>query len=114
MLASRLRKCLLFLTHSNWLFNECFAYGLPSFRYKFNSILLTFITRVCSELPCSIVSRFAETSYLNFVAIQLTGCHICGIWVWGISEQITDSFISFLLFLFTCTLFLCRSFASIF
>ena len=25
---------------------------------------------------CSIVSRFVETSYLTFIAIQLTGCHM--------------------------------------
>ena len=36
--------------------------------------LKTFITEVCSEITYSIVSRFAETSYLNFIAIQLTGC----------------------------------------
>ena len=42
----------------------------------FNSLLLTFITGVCSEIPCSIVSRFVETSYLNFIKIQLTGCHM--------------------------------------
>ena len=34
----------------------------------------TFITGVCSEDPRSIVSRFAETSYLNSIEIQLTGC----------------------------------------
>ena len=49
---------------------------LPSFEYHFNSILLTFITGVCSEIPCSIVLHFAETSYLNFIKIQLTGCCI--------------------------------------
>ena len=42
----------------------------------FNSLLLTFITGLCSEIPCSIVSRFAENSYLNFIEIQLTDCHI--------------------------------------
>ena len=36
-----------------------------------------------------------------------------GIWVWGILEQITNSFISFL-FLFTCALLLCGSFTGIF
>ena len=38
---------------------------LPSFEYYFNSLFLTFITGVCSEIPCSIVSRFAETGYHN-------------------------------------------------
>ena len=37
----------------------------------------------------------------------------CRIWVWGILEQITNSFISFL-FMFTCTLLSCSSFAGIF
>ena len=37
-----------------------------------------------SKIPCSIVSRFVEASYLTFNAIQLTGCHENGIWVWGI------------------------------
>ena len=55
-----------------WLFHECFACLLPSLEY-FNSLLLTFIAGACSEIPCSIGSRFAETSYLNFIAIQLTG-----------------------------------------
>ena len=49
---------------------------LPSFEYHFNSLLLAFFTGVCSEIPYSIVSRFAETSYLNFIEIQLTGCHM--------------------------------------
>ena len=33
-------------------------------------------TFTCSEIPCSIISRFAKTSYLNFIEIQLTGCHM--------------------------------------
>ena len=48
----------------------------PSFEYNFNSFLLTFITGVCSEILCSIVSHFAETIYVTFTAIQVTGCHI--------------------------------------
>ena len=43
---------------------------------RVNSILLAFITGVCSEIPCPIVSHFAETSYLNIIAIQLTGCQM--------------------------------------
>ena len=58
------------------LFCGSFACVLPSFEYHFNSLLLTFITGVCSEIPCSIVSRFAETSYLNFIGVQLTGCRM--------------------------------------
>ena len=53
-----------------------FAYVLPSFQHHFNSLLLTFITGVCSEIACSIASRFPETSYLNFIEIQRTGCHM--------------------------------------
>ena len=45
-------------------------------RISFNSLVLTFITGVCSEIPCSIVSSFAETSYLNFIETQLTRCHM--------------------------------------
>ena len=45
-------------------------------RISFTPLLLTFITGVCSEIPYSIVSRFAETSYLNFTETQLTGCHM--------------------------------------
>ena len=45
-------------------------------RYHFNSLLLNFITGVCSEIPCSVVSRFVKTTYLNFIEIQLTGCHM--------------------------------------
>ena len=86
---------------------------LPSFEYHFNSILLTFITGVCSEIPCSIVLRFAETSYLNFIEIQLTGCHIMRDLGVGISQQITNSFI-FFIFLFTCSLLLYSSFEGIF
>ena len=41
-----------------------------------NSLLLTFINVVCSEIPSSVVLCFAETSYLNFMAIQLTGFHM--------------------------------------
>ena len=37
----------------------------------------------------------------------------CRSWVWGISEQITNSFI-FFIFLFTCTLLLYSSFTGIF
>ena len=44
--------------------------------HQFNSQLLTFIAGVCSEIPCSIFSRLAETSCLNFIVIQLTGCHM--------------------------------------
>ena len=53
-------------------FHECLASVFPSYEYHFNSLLLTFITGVCSEIPCSIVSYFAETSCLTFIAIQLT------------------------------------------
>ena len=55
-------------------FPEYFAGILSSFEYHFNSLLLTFVTGVCSEIPCSNVSRYEGTSYLNFIAIQLTGC----------------------------------------
>ena len=46
------------------LFHGCFGWVLPSFEYHFNSLLLIFITGVCSDIPCSIVSRIAETSHL--------------------------------------------------
>ena len=44
----------------------------------------SFIYIFISKIPCSIVSRFVEASYLTFNAIQPTGCHENGIWVWGI------------------------------
>ena len=37
-----------------------------------NSLLLTFTTGVCFEIP----SRFEETSYLIFIVVQQTGCHM--------------------------------------
>ena len=53
-----------------WLFS------LLKFSTLCNSLLLTFITGFCSEIPCSNISHFLETSYLNFITIQLTGCHV--------------------------------------
>ena len=76
-----------YLTPVVRLFHESFACALPSFEYHFNPLLLTFITGVCSEIPCSIVSRFVETSYLNFTETQLTGCHI---WDLGVGNLGTD------------------------
>ena len=84
MLASRLRNSLLL----------SFACVLPSFEYHFNSLLFTFIIGACSEIPCSLVSRFAETGYLNFIEIQPTGCHMMRDLGVGISEQIINSFIA--------------------
>ena len=84
MLASRLRNSLLLNL----------ACVLPSFEYHFNSLLFTFIIGACSEIPCSLVSRFAETGYLNFIEIQPTGCHMMRDLGVGISEQITNSFIA--------------------
>ena len=71
---------------------------MPSFEYHFNPLLLTFITGVCSEIPCSIVSRFAETSYLNFIEIQLTGCHMMQ--DLDVGNLGTDSFFVYLCFTF--------------
>ena len=97
MLASKLWKSLLFLTHSSWVFShESFACFLPTFEYHFNSLFLTFITGACSEIPCSVDSQLHEIPTW------------CKIWVWRILKQITKSFISFL-FLFTCTLLLYNS-----
>ena len=56
-------------------FHKYFEGILPSFEYHFHSLLLAFINGVCSDIPCSSVSRFEETCYLTFIAIQLTGCH---------------------------------------
>ena len=87
MLASRLWKSLLFLTHSSQAFSWVFCIAF----YHFNSLLLTFITGFCSGIPCSSVSHFVETSYLTFIAIQLTGCHVMRYLVWRFSKQITNS-----------------------
>ena len=72
MLVSHLRKSLIFFTQSSWVFLMSI---LQAFYHHLNIILLPYITLVCSEIPCSGVSRYEETSYLNFTAIQLTGCH---------------------------------------
>ena len=62
---------------------------LHAFCRHFNIILIDFIDfyyQICSEIPCSIISRFAETSCLSFIAIQLTGCYIMrylGVWNLG-------------------------------
>ena len=115
-------KCLHYAYETAYYFNSLQLLGFfmrvlhAFFRHSniiFNSVLLTFITVVCSEIPCSIVSRFVETSYLNFIEIQLTGCHMMRDLSVGISEQITNSFI-FFLFLFTCSLLLYSSFAGYF
>ena len=108
MLASRLWKSLLSLTHSSLAFSW-------EFFIHFSVIWITFIdfiTVICSEIPCSIGSGFAETRYLNFLFNSLVTTWY-GIWVWGISKQITNSFISFR-FLLTCPLLLYSSFACIF
>ena len=44
--------------------------------HSFLSFLFTFITGFCSGIPWSSVSHFVGTSYLTFIAIQLTGCHV--------------------------------------
>ena len=36
---------------------------------------MTFTTGVSSEIPYSSVFRYLKTSYLSFIAIQLTGCN---------------------------------------
>ena len=41
-----------------------------------NSLWLSFFLRVFSEIPCSVVSRFVEASYLTLITIQLTGCNM--------------------------------------
>lgn len=58
-----------------------FIFNLFMYIYIF---AYSFIYIFISKIPCSIVSRFVEASYLTFNAIQLTGCHENGIWVWGI------------------------------
>ena len=58
-----------------------FIFNLFMYIYIF---AYSFIYIFISKIPCSIVSRFVEASYLTFNAIQLTGCHENEIWVWGI------------------------------
>ena len=48
------------------LFDESFACLLPSFEYHFNSVLLTFITGVCSEIPCFICLAFCRNQLFKF------------------------------------------------
>ena len=82
------------------LFHGSFPCVLSSFEYHFNSLLLTFITEVCSEIPCSIVSRFAKTSYLHFNEIQPTGCHMMRDPVWESRNRL----LTVLYFFFFCLL----------
>ena len=63
-------------------------HGVLTFYYHFNSLLLTFITGFCSGIPCSSVLHFVETSYLIFIAVQLTGCHV--MWHLGAGNSETD------------------------
>ena len=86
------------------LFYGSFACVLPSFRYHFNSLFLTFITGVCSEIPFSIVSRFVETSSFNFIEVQLTGCRMMR--HLGVENLGTDYY-QFCIFPFFCLLVIC-------
>ena len=80
ILASRLWKSSLLLYYFYLilirLFHECFRCFLSSFDFKFNSLLLTFMSGVCSEIHFSLVSRFGEICYLTLMTIQRTGCHM--------------------------------------
>ena len=102
MLASRLWKNLLFLTH--W---------LPSFEYHFNSLLLMFLLEPVLRF-LALLSRVLRKPVIwissQFNWLVATWCRI---FVWEISEQITKSFISFP-FLFNCPLFPYITLAGIF
>ena len=108
------------LTHSSWAFSWCpFAGVLPSFEYNFNSLLLTLITGVCSEISCSSISCFVETMSLTFTVIQLTGCYV--MWNLGVGNLGTDytrfyiyTCIYFFFFRLPFTLLSCNYFLSIF
>ena len=65
---------------------------LIAFRAKFNCLILfpCFLSFniVHSEIPYSSVSCYVDTSYLTFIAIQLTCCHV--IWDLCVWNLVTD------------------------
>ena len=58
------------------LFHECFESVVMSFEYRFYSPLLILLLEPVLRFPALLSRFFAETSYLNLIAIQLTGCHM--------------------------------------
>ena len=115
MLASRLWNSLLFLTHSSLL--GFFMRVLHAFCrhpiiisiHFYRLLLLESILRFLVLL-----SRVLRKPVIWVLSIfNRLVARWYGIWVWGISKQITNSFISFL-FLFTFTLLLYSSFEGIF
>ena len=88
-------------------FHACFACFLPSFEYHFNSLLLTLLLKSVLRFP-ALLSRvlwkpvISILSKFNWLVVTW-----CGIWVWGISEQVTNSFISFLFFFCLLVLYFC-------
>ena len=91
-------------------FHGYFAGILLSVEYHFSSLLLSFITELCSEIPWSSVSCFFETSYLRFFAIQPIDFYKMWDLGVGILWQIPNSFkvfFSFLFFFFFCFYFTC-------
>ena len=105
MLASCLWKSLLFLL------------VLHAFYRHLNTILIHFYWLLLLESVLrfpALLSRVMRKPVI-WILSQFNGmvATSCGTWVWEISEQITNSFISFLS-LFTCTLLLYSSFAGIF
>ena len=88
------------------LFNGCVACILSSLEYHFDSLLLSLITGICSEIPCLLSCILQKTDIWILLQFNWLVAIWCRVWLWGILEQITNSLISFL-FLFTCTLLLC-------
>ena len=95
------------------LFHECFACVLSSFEYRFNSLLLTLLMESVLRFPALLPSILLKLVIWILLLFNWLVVIWCKIWVWGISEQIINSFI-FFLFLFTCSLLLYSSFACIF
>ena len=115
MLASRLWKSLLFSIESSWVFSWVFYMSFSIF----NIILIHFYWLLSLEWVLLFPAlRFAETSYLTFIVIQLIDCHV---WRYlGVENLGTDyktvlyvyvcMCICLCVYVIICNHFICRNF----
>ena len=105
------------LTIFNSLYLGLFISVLHVFCRHLNIILIHFYWLLLLESVLRFPPRLSGIFWtpVNWILSQFNWLVAtwCGIWVWGMSEEITNSFISFPFF-FTCTLLLGSSFAGIF
>ena len=109
MPALRLWKSLLLLAHSIWAFACVFVVIRISFKFT----PIDFITVSVLRFPALLSSVLRKPVIWTLSQFNWLLPHDAGSGCGGISEQITNSFISFL-FMFTCPLLLYSSFADIF